>query len=149
MYGMSLGAYVASLVTALDSWPAVVIAGAPFVDMPELLRYHSPAIVRRRANEAGVLADPLDDVFKVVSPLAMPPQVPKRNLFMFAGIGDRMATPHQAQMLWRHWDRPSILWYEGSHVGFVWSHDVERFIEDALVRRLVQGRRRRALAVAR
>ena len=41
-----------------------------------------------------------------------------------------MATPQQAYVLWKHWGEPRICWYAGSHVGYVWSGEVRRFVEE-------------------
>jgi hypothetical protein len=35
---------------------------------------------------------------------------------IITGLGDRMAPPEQAVMLWNHWDRPALQWFPGSHV---------------------------------
>ena len=52
--------------------------------------------------------------------------------YLFAGMGDRMATPRQAVELWRHWGEPRILWYPGGHVGAYWSRGVGAFVHEAL-----------------
>ena len=68
----------------------------------------------------------------MVSPLSLKPQVPKDRRFIFAALGDRMSTPGQAHELWMHWDRPSIQWYEGTHVAFMMSSSVDGFVRDSL-----------------
>jgi dienelactone hydrolase len=132
LYGLSLGAHVASLVASLDGDLACVIAGIPAVDLPDLYRRHSPRKVRQRAEEAGALGESADAVHRVVSPLAMAPQVPFDRRFIFAGLGDRMSTFGHAQRLWHHWGRPRLEAYEGGHVGFFFSGGVGRFVQEAL-----------------
>jgi dienelactone hydrolase len=132
LYGLSLGAHVASLVACLDPDLACVIAGIPAVDLPDLYRRHSPPEVRRRAEEAGALGETADAVHRVVSPLAMPSRVPSDRRFIFAGLGDRMSTFGHAQRLWLHWGRPRLETYEGGHVGFFFSGGVTRFVQEAL-----------------
>ncbi len=132
VYGMSLGAYATALLVDLEAGLDVVLAGAPISDFPNLLLHHSPATVLRRAAEHGILDGSLQQVFRVVAPLAMPPLVPTERLFLFGGTGDRMATPEQGHKLWLHWGKPAVEWYEGSHVAFLWSKEIGRFIEEAL-----------------
>ena len=123
VYGMSLGAYVA--VAAGDARagrPEFVLAGAPLCDIPELFKHHSTATLRQsRRPGRDASARRAKVVHAVISPLARPPLVPTERLAIFAGLGDRMAPPAQAQRLWEHWGQPRIAWYEGSHLTFLWS----------------------------
>jgi hypothetical protein len=43
-----------------------------------------------------------------------------------------MATARQAEVLWRHWDRPAVLWFANGHVGHMWARDVHRFTRRAV-----------------
>jgi len=132
LYGLSLGAYVTALTASLEDGLACAIAGIPAVDIPDLFAHHAPARLRRRAREHHLLGEESRLVNRVVSPLAMPARVPFDRRFIFAGVGDRMATPTQARRLWEHWDRPRIAWYNGGHVGFFWSREVSQFVQEAL-----------------
>ena len=58
--------------------------------------------------------------------------MPKDRRYIFAGFGDRLALPDQAQALWEHWDRPAISWYSGNHVGYLWSRQVSDFLVASL-----------------
>ena len=71
-------------------------------------------------------------VHRVVSPLAMEPLVARDRRFIFAGLGDRMAVPSQAHALWEHWERPTISWFPGNHVGYLWSAKVSGFVDRVL-----------------
>jgi dienelactone hydrolase len=126
IFGLSLGAYVASLVASLDGDLASVIVGIPAVDLPDLYRRHAPPGVRRLAEEAGALGETASAVHRVVSPLSMAPRVPVERRFIFAGLGDRMSTFGHAHRLWLHWERPRLETYEGGHVGFFFSGAVGR-----------------------
>jgi hypothetical protein len=70
----------------------------------------------------------------VVSPFALRPLVSHDRRFIFAGVGDRMSTAGQALRLWEHWERPSIEWYPGGHLGFFLAGAVQRYVTDALAR---------------
>jgi dienelactone hydrolase len=132
LYGMSLGSYVASLLATLEPDLDLVVAGAPLSDIPHLFEHHSPPSVMRRAQEFGIMTGDLQQAHWVVSPLAAPPLAPRDNLYIYAGLGDRMSPPAQAQRLWTHWDKPKVLWYEGSHIAFLWSSAVNTFLDEAL-----------------
>ena len=132
IYGLSLGGYTAALTASLEDDLACVIAGIPATDIVDLYRRHSPVNVRRRALEHGALGPQAMAVHRVVSPLVLEPKPSRDRRFLFAGIGDRMSTSHQARRLWEHWDRPRMAWYAGGHVGFFWAGEVSRFVEEAL-----------------
>lgn len=137
--GISLGGCVTSLVAATEPDLDAVIAGVPVSDFPALFESQSPAIIRHRAYEHGILGGPAAEVHRVVSPLVLPPVVPHDRRFIFAGIGDRMAHPRQAHNLWKHWDEPRIRWYAGNHIGFLWSPKVEAFVDEVLRERGLVG----------
>jgi hypothetical protein len=133
IWGLSLGGYVASLVAALEDGLACAIAGIPATDILDLYHRHSPSAVRQRALEHGALGAEATAVQSVVSPLVLQPKLPRDRRYVFAGLGDRMSTSGQALRLWEHWDRPSVAWYPGGHVGFWWVGSVNRFVTDALI----------------
>jgi len=132
VFGHSLGGHVASLVAGLEDDLTCVVAGIPVVDLPDLFRRHSPPHIARRAERAGVLGPEADAVHKAVSPLSFECKVPPEGRFIFAGLGDRMATFGHAHRLWLHWGRPPMATYEGGHIGFFWSGAVRQFVTGAL-----------------
>jgi hypothetical protein len=132
LYGVSLGAYTASLVAGISDDADTVVAGIPVVDFPEIFRSQSPHRIRLRAVEHEILDGNAEVVHRVVSPLAFAPRVAPGRRFIFAGLGDRMAPPTQAHTLWRHWDEPEICWYGGNHVGYLWSRQVTAFLNHSL-----------------
>jgi hypothetical protein len=137
--GVSLGGHVASLVASLEDGLACAIVGVPAVDLVDLIDYHArlaPDDDRRRVLAAARRAS------TVVSPLSLTPRVPLEGRFVYAGLADRLVHPRrQVLRLWEHWGRPDIFWYEGSHVGFMRSKPVGRFVEGALIRSgMVHGR---------
>jgi len=132
LHGVSLGGYVASLTSCFEGDLDAVIAGIPVCDFPALFAQQSPRHVRDRAIEHRILEGNAEVVHRVVSPLAMPCLVPHERRAIFAGLGDRMAVPTQAQALWEHWDEPRICWFPGNHVGFLWSSKVADFVDGVL-----------------
>lgn len=134
LYGISLGAYVSSLVSALEDDLACVIAGIPAVDFANLARDNEPWIMRRYDREFALDWQLVRAITHVVSPLAFHPRVPREARFIYAGVADRIARPDQARALWRHWDRPDIHWFQGGHVLGLGDRGVDRFLERALRR---------------
>lgn len=132
VYGVSLGAYVASLLSGLTEGVDMVVAGIPVIDFPALFETHAPHVIRLRGLEHQILGGTAEAVHSVVSPLAFAPRVPKEGRFIFAGLGDRMATPAQAHRLWEHWEEPSICWYAGNHMGYLWSGAVRDYLATSL-----------------
>ncbi len=130
--GLSLGGYATAVLAGVETGLACVIAGVPAVDFAELFRRHAPAHVRQLPEFLAMVED-TRLVHRVISPLALTPQVPFESRFIFAGLADRLVHPHkQVGALWAHWQQPRIHWFEGSHVGFLWSGAVRTFVHDAL-----------------
>jgi hypothetical protein len=130
-YGVSLGGYIVSLLTGIEDGLDAVMAGIPVSDFPALFHAHSPRDIRARSIEHKILGGPAEDVYKVVSPFSFEPRVPWDRRFVFAGYADRLATPGQAQRLWEYWDKPSISWYAGDHVGYLWSRKIRDFLRSS------------------
>jgi len=132
LYGISLGAYVVSLLTGIEDGLDGVVAGIPVSDFPGLFHRHSPHHIRARSIEHRIMGGVAENVYQVVSPLSFAPRIPKSRRFIFAGYGDRLAMPDQAQRLWEHWDQSRISWYAGNHVGYMWSKQVAEFLTTSL-----------------
>lgn len=132
IHGVSLGGYSSALVASLEEGLSCAIAGIPATDIPDLFLRHSPPHVRRRSLETGALGPEAKAVHSVVSPLVLRPKVARPSRYIFAGVGDRMSTAAQARRLWEHWDRPSIEWYPGGHIGFFMTVRVQRYVTAAL-----------------
>jgi hypothetical protein len=132
LYGVSLGAYTVALLAGIEDDIDTVVAGIPVSDFPALFHRHSPRNIQARSIEHRIMGGAAENVYRVVSPLAFTAKVPFSQRFIFAGYGDRLATPEQAQRLWEHWDEPQISWYSGNHVGYLWSKRVSDFLVASL-----------------
>jgi hypothetical protein len=132
-HGVSLGAYTTALLATLEPLDCVV-AGVPTTDFVGLLRAHMPRFAQRLLEAVGVDFAALEQLLRPISPLAMAPLVAPSRRFLYAGAADRLAPPHHALALWRHWGHPPIAWYEGGHVSFLFERDVKRLIRTALER---------------
>lgn len=133
LHGVSFGGLVATLLASLDSDYAAVVAGIPVVDIPAMFKAHVPWHMRRRAWLGGILGENAAMVHKVISPLAEFPRTPRDRLFIYAGVGDRLVPVEQAARLARHWEGAQTLWFPGDHIGAMWSREVHRFVDAALL----------------
>jgi hypothetical protein len=134
VYGLSLGGYTASLLTGVESGLDFVIAGIPMTSLTDTFWRHLPDPVVRGYLEAGLSYERLEQVTRVVSPLALAPKVPHEGRAIFGGVGDRLVAPRQVRDLARHWDHPATVWYQGSHVTFFFDSKIRQLIEDTVKR---------------
>jgi pimeloyl-ACP methyl ester carboxylesterase len=116
MIGMSLGGYLTALMAGLVNDLAFVIPIAAPVRLgtfPSTLYVHS-RYAKRMPPPLAV--GELDEAYRAHSPLTYPLSLPRERVMLVAGRGDRIVPPEHALSLWRHWGRPGIHWYGGSHV---------------------------------
>ena len=130
-YGLSLGGYNTALLACLEEL-ACAILGIPATDFTRLTWRHGAQLQIRYAEHQGLVHDEVSEVLSVVSPFALEPRVPRERRYIFAAIADRLVPAAQVRDLWHHWDRPRILWYQGSHVTFRSHPAVGRLLLDAL-----------------
>lgn len=131
VYGLSLGGYNAALLASLEPL-STVIAGIPAVDFLRLTRRLGAPLEVRLAESVGLDLEHADDLFRVISPLALECRVPTNQRAIFAGIADRIVPADHPRDLWRHWEKPRIAWYPGGHVSFRRHGMVDRLIDDTL-----------------
>ncbi|MGX9789268.1 alpha/beta hydrolase family protein [Mycobacterium sp. MMS18-G62] len=126
--GMSLGGYTAALIGCVEDRIQAVIPNVPVVTPEKTADEWFPAnqIVRLRS----LLADTDDELATAASmyhsPLNYPPLVPKDRRLIITGLGDRLAPPQQAELLWEYWDRCAFHWFPGNHVLHVSQPDYLR-----------------------
>ena len=130
--GLSLGGYNTALLASLEEGLACVVAGVPLVDFTRAIFRHAPPLHLRDAAERGVEEEMIRNLMRVISPLDLPPLVPREGRFIFGAVGDRLVLPDQVRDLWRHWERPRIVWYQGGHLTFRAHTAVRRLVRDAL-----------------
>lgn len=132
VYGLSLGGYTASLLACLTSELDGVIAGIPVSDLSRLTWRHGPPLLLRFAEHLGMVQPEVEQLLRVISPLALPPRVPIERRYLFGGTADRLVPPDQVRDLWMHWGQPRIAWFEGSHLSYAREAEVRVFLRDAL-----------------
>jgi hypothetical protein len=128
--GITLGAYLTSLVASIDDDLACAILGVPPVDLVEMVSRHTGPSHYDALARTLELAKPIG---QMISPLALNPLVPEQGRFIYVGIADRFVHPREeATRLWQHWGKPEIFWYRGGHTWFYRSRPAQRFIDHAL-----------------
>jgi surfactin synthase thioesterase subunit len=148
LFGISLGAYVAGAVAALEPDLAGVIVGIPVVDIASLMRTHAPPRFTRHPafEQFCTTAAKLDSV---TSALGLPPpddSLPKR---IWAGRADRLVRPSEVARLAAHWGGTEICWYAGGHMGFLAARSVHDYIAQSLVNaNVAEQRHGRLTAIA-
>ena len=134
--GMSLGGYTSALIACIDDRIQAVIPNVPVVAPDRTVDEWFPAnyVVRLRELIAGTDNQLVHAATRYPSPLNYAPLVPKDRRLIIAGLGDRLAPPEQAELLWEHWDRCAFHWFPGNHVLHVSQPDylrrMTRFMSD-------------------
>jgi hypothetical protein len=131
LYGLSLGGYTTALVAGFEADLAFAIAGVPAVDFVSLERWHSPPFARRRFDRAGADWEGARRVLSVVSPLSFSPRISRERRFLFAGLGDQLSPVGLVHGLWKHWEEPRTVWFEGGHISCRWETAVRDLLLEA------------------
>lgn len=126
--GMSLGGYTAALLASVDDRIQAVIPNVPVVTPDRTVDEWFPAnkVVALRNWLAGTDSALTDAAQMYSSPLNYRPLPAKERRLIIAGLGDRLAPPEQAEILWKHWDRCAFHWFPGNHVLHVSQPDYLR-----------------------
>jgi pimeloyl-ACP methyl ester carboxylesterase len=134
--GMSLGGYTSALIACVEDRIQAVIPNVPVVTPEKTADEWFPAnqVVRLRNILADTDAELATAASMYHSPLNYRPLVPKDRRLIITGLGDRLAPPQQAELLWEHWDRCAFHWFPGNHVLHVSQPDylrrMTRFMRD-------------------
>jgi pimeloyl-ACP methyl ester carboxylesterase len=131
--GLSLGGYLAALMAGLtDDLDFVIPVVAPvcFGDLAH--RFMATSALYRNGNGGGLDREEFRSMYRLHSPLAHPPRLPKERLLIIAARGDRIVPAEHSIWLWRHWGAPRLVWFTGSHLvpfgrGSIW-HEMRQFL---------------------
>ncbi len=130
--GYSLGGYNTALLASLEEGLRCAIPGVPAADVTRLLGRHATPAELQQIEASGLDLTRARRLLRVVSPLDLEPRVPWEGRAIFGAVGDRLVPPDQVRDLWRHWNRPRIVWYQGGHVTFRAHPAVVQLIGDVL-----------------
>jgi pimeloyl-ACP methyl ester carboxylesterase len=116
--GISLGGYTTALIAAVEDRLEAVIPNVPVVAVEAELDEWFPAnklfTLGRRIG--GITRDEFAAASAYHSPLNYTPVIPRDRRLIITGLGDRLAPPEQAEMLWHHWDHCDLHWFPGNHI---------------------------------
>lgn len=134
--GISLGGYTTALIAGVEERIDAVIPNVPVVSIEAELEEWFPASkLFTLGRKLGRIS--LDDFVAASayhSPLNYRPLVPRDRRLIITGLGDRLAPPEQAEMLWQHWDRCALHWFPGNHILHVsqpeYLRRMTRFLRD-------------------
>ncbi|MCV6965008.1 alpha/beta fold hydrolase [Mycobacterium intermedium] len=132
--GISLGGYTSALLAAVEDRLEAVIPNCPVV-RPALLFeewFPASALVGLGLKLTSISRDELNAGMAYHCPLTYQPLLSKDRRMIITGLGDRMAPPEHAVMLWEHWDRCALHWFPGNHVLHVSQLDYLRRISPFL-----------------
>jgi pimeloyl-ACP methyl ester carboxylesterase len=134
--GMSLGGYTSAVIASVDDRIQAVIPNVPVVTPDQTVEDWFPAnkVVQLRSLLSNTDSELTRAATQYSSPLNYAPLVPKDRRLIITGLGDRLAPPEQAEMLWEHWDRCAFHWFPGNHILHVSQPDylrrMTRFMRD-------------------
>ncbi len=116
--GVSLGGFTSALLAATEPRLAFSIPNVPLASVADLVLEWQPigAVVR---GALAAMRRPLSDIryaLAVSCPLTYPALLPREHLMVIGGVGDRLAPPKHARLLWDHWGRCRLHWFPGSHL---------------------------------
>lgn len=126
--GMSLGGYTSALIAGVDDRVQAVIPNVPVVTPEAAFDDWFPAnlLVKLGNRVTGTDREASAAASAYHSPLNYAPLVARDRRLIITGLGDRLAPPEQAELLWRHWDRCAFHWFPGNHVLHVSQPDYLR-----------------------
>ncbi len=126
--GMSLGGYTSALIASVDDRIQAVIPNVPVVAPDQTVDAWFPAnkVIGLRNLLSRTDSGLTKAATQFSSPLNYQPLVPKDRRLIITGLGDRLAPPEQAEMLWEHWDRCAFHWFPGNHILHVSQPDYLR-----------------------
>ncbi|OBG55082.1 peptidase [Mycolicibacterium fortuitum] len=134
--GISLGGFTSALLASVDDRIQAVVPNVPVVTPDRTVDEWFPANKLVALQRRVARTDPalIEAAARYTSPLNYRPLVPKERRLIITGLGDRLAPPQQAEMLWKHWDRCAFHWFPGNHLLHVSQPDylrrMTRFLRD-------------------
>lgn len=126
--GISLGGFTSALLACVDDRLQAVIPNVPVVTPDRTVEEWFPASKLVALHRVASRVDRTLEASatRYTSPLTYRPLVPRDRRLIITGLGDRLAPPEQAELLWEHWDRCAFHWFPGNHLLHVSQPDYLR-----------------------
>ncbi|OBG76307.1 MULTISPECIES: PHB depolymerase family esterase [unclassified Mycobacterium] len=123
--GISMGTPVATLVSHLEDGVDAVALYTPILGLNAMIARHLGRWGSSRDEFRALLASPeVTALTSVIDPLAVTPKPPPHRRLIVGAWHDRMAMRGPALALQERWNG-QLYWYDGSHVGHVFSRRVQ------------------------
>lgn len=134
--GISMGTPVAALVSHLERKIDAVALYTPILGLNAMIARHFERRGQSRAGFGELLGSPeVSKLTSVIDPLAVDPGPPPHRRLIVGAWHDRMAMREPAIALQERWGG-QLYWYDGGHVGHVFSRRVqgvtERFLGEVV-----------------
>jgi pimeloyl-ACP methyl ester carboxylesterase len=130
--GISMGTPVAALVSHLEREVDAVGLYTPILGLNTMIARHLGRWGSARNEFRELLASPVvARLTSVIDPLAVDPAPPPHRRLIVGAWHDRMAMRDPAIELHERWGG-QLYWYDGSHVGHIFSRKVHRVTEQFL-----------------
>jgi pimeloyl-ACP methyl ester carboxylesterase len=127
--GISMGSPVAALVSHLENQVDGVALYTPILGLNAMIARHLRRFGQSRDGFRELLGSPeVSKLTSVIDPLAVTPAPPPNRRLIVGAWHDRMAMRDPAVALQQRWGG-QLYWYDGSHVGHVFSRRVQRVTE--------------------
>ncbi|GFG67477.1 hypothetical protein MKUB_49670 [Mycobacterium kubicae] len=127
--GISMGSPVAALVSHFEPAVDAVALYTPILGLNAMIARHLTRWGPSRGEFRELLASPVvAKLTSVIDPLAVDPAPPPERRLIVGAWHDRMAMREPAIALQQRW-QGQLHWYDGSHVGHVFSRRVQRITE--------------------
>lgn len=139
--GISMGSPVAALVSHLEKQVDAVALYTPILGLNAMIARHLQRWGSSREEFRELLESPVvTQLTSVIDPLAVTPSPPPDRRLIVGAWHDRMAMREPADALQERWGG-QLYWYDGSHVGHIFSRRVQRitdrFLRDVAARKAV------------
>jgi pimeloyl-ACP methyl ester carboxylesterase len=132
--GISMGTPVAALVSHLERQVDAVALYTPILGLNAMIARHLGRWGSSRDGYRELLqSSEVSRLTSVIDPLAVDPAPPPQRRLIVGAWHDRMAMREPAVALQQRWGG-QLYWYDGSHVGHLFSRRVQRVTE-----RFLQG----------
>lgn len=130
--GISMGTPVAALISHLEREVDAVGLYTPILGLNAMIARHLGRWGSSHSEFRKLLASPVvSKLTSVIDPLAVDPAPPPHRRLIVGAWHDRMAMREPAIALQDRWGG-QLYWYDGSHVGHIFSRRVQRVTEQFL-----------------
>lgn len=131
LFGISLGAYHASVVAALEENIPNVVLGVPLINPADTVWSHAPVSWRKNAIRDGLGKENINKLWRLTSPLVLPEPTATRKS-VFAARHDLIIEGSQLKLLLDHWNNSRLKICDTGHITFRMEKGFTKFLQEGL-----------------